>query len=64
MNKIKFIANPDTNFIFHMFSVAKCGYDNAAATATNILNMISYFFRKMNCFSPFAAVNIVANYTI
>lgn len=29
MNKIKFIANPDTNFIFHMFSVAKCGYDNA-----------------------------------
>lgn len=29
MNKIKFIANQDTNFIFHMLSVAKCGYDNA-----------------------------------
>lgn len=29
MNKIRFIANPDTNFVFHMLSVAKCGYDNA-----------------------------------
>lgn len=29
MNKIKFIANQDTNYIFHMLSVAKCGYDNA-----------------------------------
>ncbi len=28
MNKIKFIANQDTNYIFHMLSVAKCGYDN------------------------------------
>ena len=29
MNKIKFTANKDTNYIFHMLSVAKCGYDNA-----------------------------------
>jgi hypothetical protein len=29
MNKIKFIANKDTNYVFHMLSVAKCGYDNA-----------------------------------
>lgn len=29
MNKIKFVANKDTNYIFHMLSVAKCGYDNA-----------------------------------
>lgn len=29
MNKIKFAANMDTNFVFHMLSVAKCGYDNA-----------------------------------
>lgn len=29
MNKIKFAANKDTNFVFHMLSVAKCGYDNA-----------------------------------
>lgn len=29
MNKIKFAANKDTNYIFHMLSVAKCGYDNA-----------------------------------
>ena len=28
MNKIHFIANKDTNYIFHMLSVAKCGYDN------------------------------------
>ena len=29
MNKIKFIANKDTNFVFHMLATAKCGYDNA-----------------------------------
>lgn len=29
MNKIRFAANKDTNYIFHMLSVAKCGYDNS-----------------------------------
>ncbi len=29
MNKIKFAANKDTNYVFHMLSVARCGYDNA-----------------------------------
>lgn len=29
MNKIKFVANKDTNYVFHMLSAAKCGYDNA-----------------------------------
>lgn len=29
MNKIKFAANKDTNYVFHMLAVAKCGYDNA-----------------------------------
>ncbi len=29
MNKIQFSADPDINYIFHMLSVAKCGYDNA-----------------------------------
>ncbi len=29
MNKIRFVANKDTNYVFHMVSVAKCGYDNA-----------------------------------
>lgn len=29
MNLIRFAANPDTNFVFHMLSVARCGYDNA-----------------------------------
>lgn len=29
MNKICFTANKDTNYIFHMLSVAKCGYDNS-----------------------------------
>ena len=28
MNKIHFIANKDTHYIFHILSVAKCGYDN------------------------------------
>ena len=28
INKIKFVANRDTNYVFHMLSVAKCGYDN------------------------------------
>lgn len=28
MNKIHFAANADTNYVFHMLSVAKCGYDN------------------------------------
>ena len=29
MNKIQFSANKDTNYVFHMLSVSKCGYDNA-----------------------------------
>lgn len=29
MNKIKFITNRETNYIFHMLSVSKCGYDNS-----------------------------------
>lgn len=29
MNKIKFSANKDTNYVFHMLSVSGCGYDNA-----------------------------------
>ncbi len=29
MNKIRFTANKDTNYVFHMLSVSKCGYDNA-----------------------------------
>ena len=29
MNKIKFIANRETNYVFHMLSVSKCGYDNS-----------------------------------
>ena len=29
MNKIRFSADPEINYIFHMMSVAKCGYDNA-----------------------------------
>lgn len=29
MNRIRFAANRDTNYVFHMLSVAKCGYDNA-----------------------------------
>lgn len=29
MNKIRFAADPDTNYMFHMLSVAGCGYDNA-----------------------------------
>lgn len=29
MNKIIFAANKDTNYVFHMLSVARCGYDNA-----------------------------------
>lgn len=28
MNKIRFTANKDTNYVFHMLSVAGCGYDN------------------------------------
>ena len=28
MNKIRFVANKDTNYVFNMLSVAKCGYDN------------------------------------
>lgn len=28
MNKIRFVANKDTNYIFQMLSVAKCGYNN------------------------------------
>lgn len=29
MNKIKTKVNKDTNYVFHMLSVAKCGYDNS-----------------------------------
>lgn len=29
MNKIQFVANKDTNYVFHMLSVSKCGYNNA-----------------------------------
>lgn len=29
MNKIRFSADPEISYIFHMLSVAKCGYDNA-----------------------------------
>ncbi len=29
MNKILLSADPEINFIFHMLSVSKCGYDNA-----------------------------------
>ncbi len=29
MNKIVFAVNKDTNYVFHMLSVSKCGYDNA-----------------------------------
>lgn len=29
MNKIRFAVHPDINYIFHMLSVARCGYDNA-----------------------------------
>lgn len=29
MNSIRFAANPDTNYVYHMLSVARCSYDNA-----------------------------------
>lgn len=29
MNKIRFKADQDANYVFHMLSVARCGYDNA-----------------------------------
>ena len=29
MNRLRFIANPDTNYVYHMMSVARVGYDNA-----------------------------------
>lgn len=29
MKKIQMIANRETNFVYHMLSVARCGYDNA-----------------------------------
>ena len=28
MNKIQMTASRETNFIYHMMSVARCGYDN------------------------------------
>ncbi|MBR5344350.1 MAG: hypothetical protein IK127_00800 [Clostridia bacterium] len=28
MNKIRMIANQDANYVYHMLSVARCGYDN------------------------------------
>ena len=33
MNKIKFIVNRETNYVFHMLSVSKCGYDNSYGDA-------------------------------
>jgi len=33
MNQIRFAANPDTNYVFHMLSVARVGYDNAYGAA-------------------------------
>lgn len=29
MNQLRFAANPETNYVYHMLSVARCGYDNA-----------------------------------
>ena len=29
MNKILFEIDPDINYLYHMLSVARCGYDNA-----------------------------------
>ena len=29
MNQLRFTANPDTNYVYHMLSVAMVGYDNA-----------------------------------
>lgn len=29
MNKIQMVKNRETNFVYHMLSVARCGYDNA-----------------------------------
>lgn len=29
MNKIHFAIRPDANYVYHMLSVSKCGYDNA-----------------------------------
>ncbi len=29
MNKVRFLARKDTNYVFHMLSVAQCGYHNA-----------------------------------
>ncbi|MBE5779173.1 MAG: hypothetical protein E7331_07570 [Clostridiales bacterium] len=29
MNRIHFEVNPETNYVYHMLSVMKCGYDNA-----------------------------------
>ena len=29
MNTLRFTVNPDTNYVFHMLSVARVGYDNA-----------------------------------
>lgn len=37
MKKIKFIANRETNYVFHMFSVSKCGYDNSYGDAYKYL---------------------------
>ena len=28
MNQLRFTANPETNFVYHMLSVAQVGYDN------------------------------------
>ena len=28
MNKIRFEIDPNINYLYHMLSVARCGYDN------------------------------------
>ena len=28
MNKIRFEIDPNVNYLYHMLSVARCGYDN------------------------------------
>ena len=33
MSRLRFIANPETNYVYHMLSVARVGYDNAYGAA-------------------------------
>lgn len=37
MNIIRFTANPDTNYVYHMLSAARCGYDNDYGSAVRDL---------------------------